>query len=40
MIKNGSGELSSTMFQRVLGVIIREYKEGRLKEKELEQTLL
>lgn len=38
--KNLSGELSAGTFQRIIGIIIKDYKEGKLKEKELEQTLI
>lgn len=31
--KNLSGELSTGTFQRIIGIIIKDYKEGKLKEK-------
>jgi len=39
-LKSESNELSKTTLQRILTIIINDFKEGRLKEKELEQTLI
>jgi hypothetical protein len=33
--KNTSWEINKTTLQRLIGVIIKDYKEGKLKEREL-----
>lgn len=37
---SASGQINKTTLQRLIGVIIKDYKEGKLKERQLQQTLM